>query len=302
MGSVLVIAMVFAQAEPIRHSVAIVCDVRGSVFVQRVGDERRAAVMYQALFKGDRIQVEDGSSIAMAFSDGTVQRNAAGGELTVTAMGCEPKSAVKSSVLKVRDNPRVQSTLKELIQRGGAATTVLRSGPASVVTHAPLDNSLVLTGRPTLKWDPVPAAHTYRVRVREATSREPFLEQEVREPKFVLSKLVTEGSAYSWSVIANLPDDEVKLIVDSTFTVARRIDIPALGGLQEGAQTYVEDDGWLLAEALRRSQLFDAALPFYERLAAAHPADETVRAILAELYSRAGEYGKADSLKKQELK
>lgn len=277
--------------------VAMILAVKGTVTLEAKDGTSRPAKVMDLLVAGDRLTTAAQSEATLiVLGDNHRERLKPNTQVTVSATGCTPADAVQrqeavNKAVAFRDVSRLSG--------GGLGAVVVLRRPklntAPVVT--PMSGATVLTGRPTLSWQPVPGATEYRVRLvrgqRDAAGDkdQTLWTARTKEPRLPYpekEKALQPGREYSWSVIAQAGKETEPVAWQSQFTVATPAAAAELAKVKPLAASKDPADLLLAALTYHEAGVYEEALRLFEKLAQRLPKEARLQFAVADYYERAG--------------
>jgi hypothetical protein len=269
----------------------LIAGVTGDVKVMRApGAKWSKASVMQTLPAGSSIQVAaGGSAIVVLFEGGARFRLAGGSVSSVAAAAVRGVSGPAAKALPALQIRQAKLLAGSRVAGGRAASTVVRGGSARIELQS-LSATSIQQERPLFRWDAVPGAASYKLRLSDADDQ--IIWQ---------TSAQNTGIAYPPDAVALTPE------VDYLWTVTTTVDNTIFKGegifrvLSADKRKAVQDElaaldqpkddeaydeatsGVLRAEVFARHQLWDDAIMTYQQLAQKFPDADAIGAALSSL-------------------
>lgn len=285
-----------AEPAPAVKPVGMVLEVEGQATLTRGDRPARPLRDMDLLVPGDRLEAGDGPVELVLLADGHAERLAPGKSVTVQAKGCTPADAVTRQAARLAGGNL--EALREMARSAHAGIGTLRGTEderASAIR--PLRGSAVLSGRPTLSWPTARGAGAYTVRlfVGRGADRQLLWKAAVDEPRLSYpgrQAALRPGRTYYWDVLRTQAGTP-RVVAQGRFSVLTIEEAADLEKLKPLTESKSPSDWLLAAAAYEAANVFDAALPLYEKLAEKRSRQAGYQRALANYYRRSDQEEKA---------
>ena len=295
----LCISEIHAEEKP--NWVGRITDVTGDVQIVR-GKARRKARFLKPVAENESVAIAKKSSIEIAFGNANAfEKRSEPGEWKIGKEGYLIKDGVTSA--KIVTKTRLEKGVARLVKAGA---TQARDGKPIAPAILPMSGSTVHPDEEvTFSWPQSPNAVRYRITV---SGQNDFRREDSATNHIKLKGL--KDRRYKWSVRAELENGGNRPVVDQRpFSVLGRSQLELYDELESIRQQKDDESlGPLMLAAIgfeHRLKMFERAIECYERLLNLLQEEEQrleVYAALGELYARAGQVKKADTMWKWAMK
>lgn len=274
-------ALVAGQNAP----VARVLDLQGEVSIHDASGKLRKAALYATIYAGERVSGQAKATCVIGFrSDGHLERFSGPFESTIAEKRGEP-----AGVRQQRPTAPAQKSagkwISELPDFTTAGVEIARGGKDPLPRLVPIQNSVILSDRPTFSWPSVPPAHGYRLNVFQGNRRVWSAAAAGTTLEYQGPQALQPGVEYEWEVVFQTGDRKAYV---AKFTVASETERQAAADMSEALDG--AEPAWLALAALHFQQhrLYAEAMNTFERLTKHSPKVAYHHAALASLYATAG--------------
>ena len=272
--------------------VGLIAGATGDVKVMRAPGAKwgKASVM-QTLPGGSSIQVEaGGSAIVVLFEGGARFRLAPGSVSAVTAGTVHGVSGPPPKALPALQIRQAKLLAGSRVAGGRAASTVVRGGSARIEL-AGLSATSIQEERPLFRWDAVPGATSYKLRLSDADDQ--IIWQSTAQNTSIAyppdAVALTPEVDYLWTVTTTADNTIFKgegifRVLSADKRKAVQDELAALDQPKADEEAYDEATlGVLRAEVFARHQLWDDAIMTYQQLAQKFPDADAIGEALSSL-------------------
>jgi hypothetical protein len=274
---------------------ALVLKVKGTVVaVGRLG--KRDVEAGDLLLPGEILSApNDAEALLVFLVKGERRRLKPGGRTTLTRDDCDPADATEKVGAAKLSRKNLTKVREVEVREGGGVGVVRGDKPPTEARITPLYGTFVRTDRPIFTWPPVAKVEGYIIELKDGSGRRwKVTTKEAKLDYPAKEKSLEFGQKYLWTVQAQLPDGDVKTVVEeSNFKLLLKGEPEALVEVRKLAESDDAENLLLAAAAYEGYGVHEEALKMFEKLARLQPRVERYQRALARYYEHAGWLDKA---------